>query len=77
MLRLKQPKRLKRTRAMDLVCLIENIESGPNVYIRTILISVPSENKRDNRTIEDVQADIQAKKKMKLSQAVTTNDNPE
>lgn len=77
MLRLKQPKRLKRTRAMDLVCLIEIIESGPSVYIRIILISVPSENKRDNRTIEDVQADIQAKKKMKLSQAVTTNDNPE
>lgn len=77
MLRLKQPKRLKRTRAMDLVCLIEIIESGPRVYIRIILISVPSENKRDNRTIEDVQADIQAKKKMKLSQTVTTNDNPE
>lgn len=62
---------------MDLVCLIEIIESGPSVHIRIILISVPSENKRDNRTIEDVQADIQAKKKMKLSQAVTTNDNPE
>lgn len=62
---------------MDLVCLIEIIESGPSVYIRIILISVPSENKRDNRTIEDVQADIQAKKKMKLSQTVTTNDNPE
>lgn len=36
--------------------------------------SVPSENKRDLRTIEDVQADIQAKKKMKLSQTVTTVD---
>ncbi|XP_031638301.1 sperm-associated antigen 7 [Contarinia nasturtii] len=37
---------------------------------------VPSENKRDMRTIEDVQADLQAKKKMRLSQATTSiNDN--
>lgn len=38
---------------------------------------VPSENKRDLRTIEDVQADLQAKKRMKLSQATkSTQDNP-
>lgn len=38
---------------------------------------VPSENKRDNRTIEDVQAEIQAKKKLKLSQASSsTNETP-
>lgn len=37
-----------------------------------ILFSVPSENKRDMRTIEDVQADLQAKKKLKLSQASTS-----
>lgn len=42
-----------------------------------ILSVVPSENKRDMRTIEDVQADIQAKKKMKLSQSTTsTIENP-
>lgn len=35
---------------------------------------VPSENKRDMRTIEDVQADLQAKKKIKLSQASTSTN---
>lgn len=39
-----------------------------------VLFSVPSKNKRDMRTIEDVQADIQAKKKMKLSQTVTSSE---
>lgn len=36
-----------------------------------IYVSVPSANKRDVRSIEDVQADLKAKKKMKLSQAAT------
>lgn len=52
------------------------------VFILSILIYgafyssllVPSENKRDNRTIEDVQAEIQAKKKFKLSQAAKSVD---
>lgn len=35
------------------------------------LFSVPSANKRDVRSIEAVQADLKAKKKMKLSQAAT------
>lgn len=39
-----------------------------NVNGFNYLFLVPSENKRDNRTIEDVQAEIQAKKKLKLSQ---------
>lgn len=36
-----------------------------------IHVLVPSANKRDVRSIEDVQADLKAKKKMKLSQAST------
>ena len=39
-----------------------------------ILLTVPSENKRDLRTIEAVQADLQAKKKMKLSQASSSTN---
>lgn len=47
----------------------------PNILLNIVLfssISVPSENKRDNRTIEDVQADLQAKKRMKLTQAAAS-----
>lgn len=42
-----------------------------------LFVSVPSENKRDMRTIEDVQADIQAKKKLKLSQTSATTVEPQ
>lgn len=80
---LKQPKKQKLTKAMDLVrhdvISIENFLVFPNLFkffgfdFRPLFWSVPSENKRDMRTIEDVQADIQAKKKMKLSQTVTSD----
>lgn len=40
-------------------------------FMFLIYVSVPSANKRDVRSIEDVQADLKAKKKMKLSQAAT------
>lgn len=39
-----------------------------------IFLPVPSENKRDVRTIENVQAEIQAKKKLKLSQATASSN---
>lgn len=37
--------------------------------------SVPSANKKDVRTIEDVQADIQAKKKLKTENANACTSN--
>lgn len=50
-------------------------ETNANEF--NLLIVVPSENKRDIRTIEDVQAELQAKKKLKLSQASSsTNETP-
>lgn len=52
-----------------------NLQFNFNRFV-LVVVSVPSENKRDMRTIEDVQADIQAKKKMKLSHTVTTVDQP-
>lgn len=56
--------------------LFFNINILTNLTIANFLFffSVPSENKRDLRTIEVVQADIQAKKKMKLSQTITSVD---
>lgn len=34
---------------------------------------MPSENKADKRSIETIQADLQAKKRMKLTQASTSS----
>lgn len=36
--------------------------------------TVPSENKRDCRSIEDVQAELREKKKLRLMQTATTSD---
>lgn len=74
----RQLKKRKPTRTMDSVRLHD--ANAWNLYILHanlnrfdfVVVSVPSENKRDMRTIEDVQADIQAKKKMKLSQTTVT-----
>lgn len=41
------------------------------IYVFDFIFSVPSANKRDVRSIEAVQADLKAKKKMKLSLAST------
>lgn len=41
------------------------------------LIAVPSENKRDKRTVEQVLADSRAKKKQKTDPGVVSSDSAE
>lgn len=41
-------------------------------YIYVVVYTVPSANKKDVRTIEDVQADIQAKKRFKIAHTAAT-----
>lgn len=74
---LRLPRKRKVTRVTDLVSFTRSRRMKLIKFQCESIFLVPSENKRDMRTIEDVQADLQAKKKMKLSQATTsTIHNP-
>lgn len=42
--------------------------------IFAFIFPVPSKNKKDVRTIENIQADIQAKKRLKLAQSSETDN---
>lgn len=73
-----RPKKQNRTRAMVSVSYIISPEPISNQFLFIVALllfhcAVPSANKKDVRTIEDVQADIQAKKKLKITHATTSN----
>lgn len=50
-----------------------NENNNNNVNIASSYLTVPSANKKDTRTIEHIQNDIQAKKKQKLLDTATSD----
>lgn len=69
MLHWKQLEKQNQTKAMDSVGLLDFGRKREIPVINHGSFPVPSKNKRDVRTIENIQADIQAKKRLRLAQS--------